>query len=170
MSRSSRKSHTRKTRKILGISAPVLPWIIGGLVLLPIIGALLLSQPSGGSIDPNFVPKVKGAPSLQVAQNFFELGDQHYNIPVDVTYSLQNVGDKPLRILEVPKVRVLEGCCPPTPTVSSMTLQPGQYGTIAISFAMHAGMDGPHDYRIALKTDDPAQPVTELRVTSNWIP
>jgi hypothetical protein len=35
---------------------------------------------------------------------------------------------------------------------------------------MHAGMDGPHDYRIALKTDDPAQPVTELRVTSNWIP
>src|SRR5689334_1725202 len=149
MSRSSRKSRQHKTSRILGIPVKTLPWLIGTLVLLPIIGVLLLNQSSGGPIDPNFVPKVKGAPSIEVAQNFFELGIQHYNVPVDVTYNIQNVGDQPLRILEAPKVQVLEGCCPPTPTVSSMTLKPGQRGTIAINFVMHAGMDGPHDYRIA---------------------
>ncbi len=110
MSRSSRKSRPRKTRKILGVPVKVLPWIIGTLVLLPIIGVLLFGQSTGGSIDPNFVPKVKGASSLAVAQDFFELGDQHFNNTVQVAYNLQNVGDQTLRILEVPQVEVREGC------------------------------------------------------------
>jgi mannose-6-phosphate isomerase-like protein (cupin superfamily) len=31
-------------------------------------------------------------------------------VPANVTYVLRNVGDKPLRILDVPQVQVLEGC------------------------------------------------------------
>jgi hypothetical protein len=51
-----------------------------------------------------------------------------------------------------------------------MTLAPGQHGTITLSFMMHAGMDGQHDFRLHLKTTDPTHPVTELGVRSNWIP
>ena len=170
MSRSSRKSRHQRARKVLGVPAKTLPWILGTAGLVFILGIVVIGQASGNEVDPDFRPKVTGAPSLEVAQPFFELGDRHYNVPVEVTYNLQNVGDQPLRILEIPKVQVLEGCCPPTPEVSALTLKPGQRGTITIRFSMHAGMDGPHDFRIALKTDDPSRPVTELRATSNWIP
>jgi hypothetical protein len=138
--------------------------------LILVLGFVAIGQASGTAVDPDFRPKVTGAPGLEVTQEFFELGDMHYNVPAKVTYNLQNVGDQPLRILEIPKVQVLQGCCPPTPEISALTLKPGQRGTISISFTMHAGMDGPHDFRIALRTDDPSRPNTELRVTSNWIP
>jgi len=29
-------------------------------------------------------------------------------------------------------------------------------------------MEGPHDFRVQLKTNDPAQPMKELVVLSNW--
>ena len=35
---------------------------------------------------------------------------------------------------------------------------------------MHAGMDGPHEFRVHLVTNDPAQPETEIKVLSNWVP
>lgn len=110
MSRSPHKSRRPKARKVLGIPVATLPWIVGALVILPIIGVLLFGQPAAGSVDPGFVAKVKGAPSLQVAQTFFDLGDQHFNNTVKVVYDLQNVGDRPLRILQVPQVQVREGC------------------------------------------------------------
>jgi hypothetical protein len=147
-----------------------MPWIIGAAAMILGTVFALFGQASANTVDPNFKPEVTGAPRLEVVQDFFELGDQHYNIPVEVTYNLQNIGDQPLRILETPIVQVLEGCCPPTPEVSTMILKPGQRGSLKISFSMHEGMDGPHDFRIALKTNDPSQPLTELRVTSNWIP
>lgn len=33
---------------------------------------------------------------------------------------------------------------------------------------MHKGMEGPHDFRVKLKTNDPATPEVELVVLSNW--
>jgi hypothetical protein len=30
-------------------------------------------------------------------------------------------------------------------------------------------MEGPHDFRVQLKTNDPSQPERELVVLSNWI-
>lgn len=110
MSRSPRKTHSRKTRKIMGMPVKALPWIIGVAAILLIVVVVLLAQSSAAAIDPNFTPKVKGAPSLEVAQPFFDLGNQHFNVTVNVTYNLQNVGDQPLRVLGVPKVQVLEGC------------------------------------------------------------
>jgi hypothetical protein len=38
-----------------------------------------------------------------------------------------------------------------------------------MQFTMPAGMDGPHDFRVALQTNDPSQPQRELRVLSNWV-
>ena len=51
-----------------------------------------------------------------------------------------------------------------------MTLNPGQKTTITLEFMMHAGMDGQHDFRMQLETNDPARPVMELGVRSNWVP
>ncbi len=35
---------------------------------------------------------------------------------------------------------------------------------------MHAGMDGPHEFRVRLRTNDPVQPEMVLVVKSNWVP
>jgi hypothetical protein len=52
-----------------------------------------------------------------------------------------------------------------------MVLQPGEGTTISSSvFMMHAGMEGRHDFRLHLVTNDPAQPDKEVRILSNWVP
>lgn len=38
-----------------------------------------------------------------------------------------------------------------------------------MTFTMHAGMAGPHDFRVDLKTNDPTQPTKELVVLSDWV-
>jgi hypothetical protein len=51
-----------------------------------------------------------------------------------------------------------------------MVLQPGESTTISSSvFMMHAGMDGRHDFRVRLITNDPAQPEQEVQILSNWV-
>ncbi len=35
---------------------------------------------------------------------------------------------------------------------------------------MHAGMDGKHQFRVHLLTNDPAQPEALLTAFSNWVP
>lgn len=51
-----------------------------------------------------------------------------------------------------------------------MTIPPGGTATITCQFTMHEGMEGPHDFRIRLITNDPAQPERELAILSNWVP
>lgn len=34
---------------------------------------------------------------------------------------------------------------------------------------MHAGMEGYHDFRVMLRTNDPQTPVKELVILSNWV-
>jgi hypothetical protein len=51
-----------------------------------------------------------------------------------------------------------------------MIINPGQQASIRLEFTMHEGMDGPHDFRMSLKTNDPMTPITELIVLTDWIP
>jgi hypothetical protein len=37
-----------------------------------------------------------------------------------------------------------------------------------MQFMMHAGMEGPHDFLVTVKTNDPDQPTKELHVLSDW--
>jgi hypothetical protein len=37
-------------------------------------------------------------------------------------------------------------------------------------FMMHEGMEGPHNFAVHLKTNDPAQPDKIVSVLSNWVP
>lgn len=51
-----------------------------------------------------------------------------------------------------------------------MALEPGESTTISMQFSMHEGMDGPHDFRLHLQSNDPQQPERTLTVLSNWVP
>jgi hypothetical protein len=108
MSRSRSRQRSRKDafiipRKVLPIVA-----VAAGVVVIGV--AILLITTAGGSPDPNFAPQVTGAPKLVVDQPFYDLGDFHFNTTAQVTYTLSNVGDQQLRILELPQVQVVEGC------------------------------------------------------------
>jgi len=48
-------------------------------------------------------------------------------------------------------------------------LKPGQQTDLSMEFTMHAGMEGPHDFRVVRVTNDPNEPRKELRVASNWV-
>lgn len=37
-----------------------------------------------------------------------------------------------------------------------------------MEFAMHAGMEGVHEFRVHVLTDDPAEPEKLLTVLSDW--
>jgi hypothetical protein len=39
-----------------------------------------------------------------------------------------------------------------------------------MQFMMHGDMDGLHDFRVHLSTNDPQQPEYTLTVLSNWVP
>jgi hypothetical protein len=48
-------------------------------------------------------------------------------------------------------------------------LYPGQSTTLTMEFTMHAGMEGPHEFRVHLLTNDPQQPEQVLVVKSDWV-
>jgi len=49
-----------------------------------------------------------------------------------------------------------------------MVLSPGESTTIGVSFTMPKGMGGLHDFRLRLRTNDPAQSDREIIILSNW--
>jgi hypothetical protein len=52
-----------------------------------------------------------------------------------------------------------------------MVLKPGESTTVESSvFMMHEGMDGPHDYAVHLKTNDPQNADLIVHVVSDWGP
>lgn len=51
-----------------------------------------------------------------------------------------------------------------------MTLNPGENTTLSMEFMMHGDMDGMHDFRVHVASNDPQQPECTLTVLSNWVP
>ena len=50
-----------------------------------------------------------------------------------------------------------------------MALEPGQQTTLTLRFMMHAGMAGPHDFRVFLPSNDARWGERTLTVLSNWV-
>jgi len=50
-----------------------------------------------------------------------------------------------------------------------MALKPGESTTLSMQFMMHEGMDGMHDFRVHLLSNDPQQADRTLTVLSNWV-
>lgn len=117
-----------------------------------------------------YTPEVTGGPSLKVNTESLDLGKQKNLVPVLVSFEISNVGDKPLIFTEAPYIEVVKGCCPPTPDIGSMKLQPGQKTTLSFQLMMHEGMDGIHDFKVHIPNNDPAKKDQTLEVLSNWVP
>lgn len=175
----SRTTHRRKN----GWVSNRLIWIVGIIVILLAVivlfspdskaGRLPANQPAADFSNrpiPDFTPVIGEGPRIEVSQDTLDYGDVEYNNPVNAVFYVRNVGDEPLIIQETPQIEVVKGCCPPQVLVSSKTLPPGTESTISMTFSMHAGMDGPHEFRLYVKTNDPVEPIKELKVLSNWIP
>jgi hypothetical protein len=134
---------------------------LGALIVGGILFVVASSQP--------FTPQVTGRPSGVVSQNEFTYGDIKLGKTVETVFKVKNVGDENLHILNDPYVEVVEGCCPPTPLVSSRIIRPGEEATVTIQFMMHEGMGGYHNFLAHVLTDDPVEPDKQVRILSNWV-
>jgi hypothetical protein len=83
--------------------------LIGGGALLLILAALFIYN-SNQPATPAVPLEVRGAAALKVDQERIDFGDVKVDTPVTATFNLFNAGDEDLRISEVPKVEVVEGC------------------------------------------------------------
>lgn len=139
------------------------PWslvAIGGVLL--IIAAFFLANRGGDG---------GGTPSIAVDQQKIDFGyiklGEYRSFKIKVT----NNGDGILQFKETPYIEVLQGCCQPDLTISSLNIKPGESAYIqSPDFMMHEGMDGPHDFAVHLKTNDPNNSDMVVHVLSDWGP
>lgn len=147
-------------------------YFIGGVVIAitGLIAIFVLASQPKSSIPADFTPLVQGAPSLAVlSDESVDHGDVVVNNFVETEFVVQNVGDETLYIFGDPQMVVVEGCCPAKVKVDDGVLSPGEITTISTRFTMHPGMDGYHDLRVRVASNDPEQPVKELTILSNWV-
>jgi hypothetical protein len=140
-------------------------WLVlgAGLALL-LVGVLVWVL-----IQPSYTPEVTGRPNFVIDQTRLDYGDVRNNTSVTAAFHVRNTGDQPLIIGNHVHVQVVDGCCPPDVEVSSYSARPGEEITLSMTFMMHEGMDGQHDFRILLQTNDPEHPEQELTILSNWV-
>jgi hypothetical protein len=133
-----------------------------------VIGVFLISAVAVFASYEPYVPEITGRPNLSLDRSSINFGTLPLNQAVSAEFRVRNTGDQPLTITNEPFVRVAEGCCPPDLQITAFTIKPGRESVISMTFMMHEGMDGAHDFRILLQINDPTQPETELTVLSNW--
>jgi archaellum component FlaG (FlaF/FlaG flagellin family) len=144
-------------RKLPAWLALVLVFAVAGIGLL----VWAASQPA-------YAPEVTGRPNFAIDNTLLDYGTVRNNTSVNAVFRVRNTGDQPLIITNQPHVQVVEGCCPPDVNLSSWSARPGEELTVSMTFMMHDGMDGKHDFRVLLQTNDPEHPEQELTILSNW--
>lgn len=169
MATHAKKFRARKHRDY----APMLSnkWLKSiGIGIILIFGIFLIRANTPAPAPANFGAQVKGAPKIGVDKDTVDLGYIKNGTTVEVMFRVRNMGDQLLKILNEPRVEVVEGCCPPRAEVSSSQIIPGDESLIKLHFMMHDGMDGKHLFRVHVPTNDPVQPEKLLLVYSNWGP
>ena len=73
-----------------------------------LVGGTVLAVIGGAPTDP--APAGSGGPRVQVAQDVYDYGDVTYDTPIKTVFRVQNVGDRPLEILDTPQVLLVDGC------------------------------------------------------------
>ena len=78
-------------------------WVALGLTSVMVIATARLWWPVGSEV-------AAGSPRLMVDRTEVDLGKRQYDMPARVAFTLSNVGDGVLTILEEPVVAVVKGC------------------------------------------------------------
>ena len=97
-------SRSRAKRRGVRLSRPRRRLVVMSVALLAILTALLIWARLG------FEDASVGAPRLAVDRTEVDLGYQRFETPARVTFTLTNVGDRPLRLSQVPQVKAAAGC------------------------------------------------------------
>ena len=156
MNRTARKLKREQNKKLSRILLG-----LGGVLLLAVVAF---------SIFQNYADTGGGTPRLAVDQQKIDWGTLQDGTKKVITIKVTNTGTGTLRFKETPYVQVVEGCCPPEMSTTSMVLKPGESATVtSAEFFMHPGMDGKHNYAVHLITNDPMQPDKVVNVISNWV-
>lgn len=144
-----------------------LPW---GIIIL-VVFILAAGLPLLRSIQNSKVQiEVIGAPRIKVDKDYFDYGDvKNGGTPIRTAILVSNVGDQTLKFIEAPYIELLDGCCPPVPSIGSMVLKPGESTMVIAEFFMHGQMGGRHDFRLHLTTNDSVEPDKTIPIISNWV-
>ncbi len=106
MSRSRKRIQQRKQQQAQQRKRLMAALIaVAGLVVVG-VAALLVTR--SGS-PAGYTPQASG-PRLRLAQDVYDYGYVKLDTVITTDVEIQNVGDEPLKISEVPVVEVREGC------------------------------------------------------------
>lgn len=188
-----RTSHANTDRMFLTVLIGASLVILGVLAVVNWAG----SRPPAPAISPqldNLLPlaepvnpidgfhNMERMPNLNTPSRPVEVGTPQANVdlplatwdwgaiparpPVVQTFPIQNTGDKPLLI-----TNVVTSCGCTTANLSSSVIPAGQRADLAVTFDpnFHA-TSGPVTRLVWLETNDPDQPVIELRMDANVVP
>jgi hypothetical protein len=159
-------SKSKKSRQPILRQRPT--WLAPAVVFGAILVVVALVAIITGTRREPFEPEVTGAPRAEFDQTAIDHGSLRFEQPLESVFRVRNVGDEPLVIQGEPRVELVEGCCPPRAVVSSMTIMPGDEATVTLSYTMHEGMGGQHEFRVHVLTNDPTQPEIPLTIRSFW--
>ncbi len=121
----------------------------------------------GTTLAPELAP-YKGGPRLYIREAALDFGKVPIETNVDATFHFQNIGDAALSIKNS-FIRVVEGCCPPTPSIDKATLAPGESAALNTVFTMHEGMAYLHEFEVVIQSDDSVQPEQVVRLKANFV-
>lgn len=105
----TQKQSYRKGRRHRKDQKSLMPLALISLGVILLV-AFFAFRPRGARIDPNYVPEVKGAPSLKADKEQIDFGDVKLGEWVSASFELTNVGDEKLQFIKKPYIEVREGC------------------------------------------------------------
>jgi hypothetical protein len=85
-------------------------FLAGGTLLVIIVGVVWLTTSGRGATNTGSPAQITGRPALAVDREQINFGKVPLDVPVKATFTLSNVGDQPLQILNQPVVEVKQGC------------------------------------------------------------
>jgi hypothetical protein len=107
MTPTSKREKKRHGSAALGHTAVVL---LGVAAIGLIVGAGVWLTGRQRSAPVEYEPEYSGGARAEVVGTVIDHGDVPFNRFVESVFTIQNVGDQPLQILDVPQVVVVEGC------------------------------------------------------------
>lgn len=155
---SKRKSRPTLSRVVIGSTIAVVAGV-GVIQLWNVVGGGDAAASSPSLVEQS-VFSAAGLPlddhplavaGIEVAQPAVNLGVQPLDTPVNHEFRLRNTGSTPVTLGRA-SIQVLQGCCPTDPILSTTRIEPGAEAPLffTLPMGMHAGMDGPHLFRVTV--------------------